>query len=360
MKKPMTSRERVLAAISHAEPDRVPIDYMANGGINGRLMQHFGVDVAGYYSMLDALGVDYRTVHVPYIGPRLHAEIPGINVDPQWGIQTVWIQHESGGYSDFTGFPLKDATAQMLESWPMPSPDDFDYASIRDQIARYPDKCIVLGGGFGDIINTTGMIRTQEQALVDLATRDEAAMAYIDRRLAIKLEIFERSIEAAKGGIDIVLTEEDLGTQKGPMISMSMFRKLFRPRHQRFVDVAVAHGLPVMTHCCGSSSWAFEDFIEMGITIVNTLQPEATNMSPAYLKATFGDRLSFHGCISTAGPVAHGTVADVVASCRETLDIMMPGGGYCFSPTHALQDNSPTENVVAMYETARTYGRYDR
>ena len=113
-----------------------------------------------------------------------------------------------------------------------------------------------------------------------------------------------------------------------------------------------------MIHTCGSSSWAYEDFIDMGVDAVDTLQPEAANMSPEYLKATFGGRLAFHGCISTAGPVSFGTVDDVVADCRRTLDIMMPGGGYCFAPTHQLQDNSPTENVLAMYETAAAHGHY--
>ena len=96
----------------------------------------------------------------------------------------------------------------------------------------------------------------------------------------------------------------------------------------------------------------------MGIHVVDTLQPEAKDMAPAYLKKTFGDRLAFHGCISTAGPVSFGTVDDVVADCRKTLEIMMPGGGYCFAPTHQLQDNSPTENVLAMYETAWQFGAY--
>lgn len=81
-------------------------------------------------------------------------------------------------------------------------------------------------------------------------------------------------------------------------------------------------------------------------------------MSPAYLKKTFGGKLAFHGCISTAGPVVTGTVNDIVKYCRDTLDVMMPGGGYCFSPTHALQDNSPLENVLAMYETAQRDGVY--
>ncbi|MEI8245322.1 MAG: hypothetical protein WCI51_05790 [Lentisphaerota bacterium] len=81
-------------------------------------------------------------------------------------------------------------------------------------------------------------------------------------------------------------------------------------------------------------------------------------MSPEYLKKNFGGRLAFHGCISTAGPVATGTVDETIDYCRKTLGIMMPGGGYCFAPTHDLQDNSPTENVVAMYKTVKKYGKY--
>jgi len=96
----------------------------------------------------------------------------------------------------------------------------------------------------------------------------------------------------------------------------------------------------------------------MGVKAVDTLQPEATDMSPRYLKEKFGGRLAFHGCISTAGPLAFGTVEDVINNVKETLEIMMPGGGYCLAPTHAIQDNSPTANVVAMYEAAHKYGKY--
>jgi uroporphyrinogen decarboxylase len=113
-----------------------------------------------------------------------------------------------------------------------------------------------------------------------------------------------------------------------------------------------------MLHSCGSSSWTFDDYIEAGLKAVDTLQPEAKNMAPAYLKEHFGGRLVFHGCISTGGPVAFGTVEEVIDNIKETLDIMMPGSGYCFAPTHSLQDNSPVENVVAMYTTAHQYGRY--
>jgi uroporphyrinogen decarboxylase len=139
---------------------------------------------------------------------------------------------------------------------------------------------------------------------------------------------------------------------------MELFRKHIRPRHEQLFRLAKAYDLPTVLHSCGSSSWAYEEYIEMGLNVVDTLQPEAKDMDPAYLKKAFGGRLAFHGCISTAGPVAHGTVRDVIASCRKTLEIMMLGGGYTFAPTHLLQDNSPTENVVAMYETAKKYGTY--
>jgi len=151
---------------------------------------------------------------------------------------------------------------------------------------------------------------------------------------------------------------EDLGTQIGPLIGMDLFRKHILPRHQKLFELAKAYELPIMIHTCGSSSWAYEDFIKAGVRAVDTLQPEAKDMHPAYLKKRFGGRLVFHGCISTAGPVAFGTREDVIKNVRETLEIMMPGSGYCLAPTHALQDNSPVENVVAMYEAAHYYGQY--
>jgi uroporphyrinogen decarboxylase len=142
------------------------------------------------------------------------------------------------------------------------------------------------------------------------------------------------------------------------MISGELYARHLRPRHQRVIDLAKAYGACVAIHSCGSSSWVFDQFIEMGIDVVDTLQPEARDMAPTTLKARFGDRLAFHGCISTAGPVAKGSVQETVENVRQTLEVMMPGGGYALSPTHMLQDNSPTENVLAMYEAAHTYGRY--
>ncbi len=358
MKRTMSSKERVLTAFARQEADRVPIDYSANPGIDGRLKAHYALDKGDHEGLLQALGVDFRHVAAPYVGSKLHADLPGASVD-LWGIHRRWIEHDTGGYWDYCDFPLREATPDIIETWPMPSPDDFDYSQVAAQCKALGEYAVVTGGaGLPDIINSTGMIRTMEQVLVDLILDDEACLRYIDRRIDVLYEVTRRTLEAAQGGIDVLAMGEDLGTQRGPTISLELFRKQIRPRHQRFVDLGKAYGIPVMIHSCGSSSWAFDDFGQMGIDVVDTLQPEARDMAPAYLKERFGDRLSFHGCISTAGPVAYGTVEDVVQNVRETLETMMPGGGYALAPTHQLQDNSPTENVVAMYEAARAYGAY--
>ena len=355
----MNSKERVLTAFGRGEPDRVPINYMANPAIDGRLKEHFGLSADDGEGLLEALGVDFRGVGAPYVGERLHAEVPDRRVDGMWGIHVRRIEHGSGEYWDYCDFPLKDADLEAIENWPMPSPDDFDYSHVADRCTQLKDYCVCAGSmGACDIINSTGMIRSMEQVLIDLATDDPACLRFIDRKIECTLEVISRTLGAAGGGVDFLWLGEDLGTQIGPLIGMEIFRKHIRPRHQRFVDLAKHHGLPVMVHSCGSSSWAYDDFIEMGIDVVDTLQPEAKDMAPAYLKGRFGDRLAFHGCISTAGPVASGTVADTVADVRATLEVMMPGGGYALCPTHMLQDNSPTANVVAMYETAKDCGRY--
>lgn len=356
----MNSNERVLKALAYQQPDRVPINYSSNSGINGRIKKYYRLKPDDDEGLLRALGVDFRSVGVAYKGPKRHPDIPERGViSTEWGIHKRWIEHETGGYWDYCDFPLSDAGLEAVEKWPMPSPDDYDYSGVAERCRRFSDYCVVAGSaGVPDVINSAGMVRTMEQVLVDLALDEPAGLRYIDRKLEIIYEVTARTLEAGNGGIDLLWMGEDLGTQIGPMISLNLFRKQIRPRHQIFIDLAKSFDLPVIIHSCGSSSWAFPDFIEMGIDAVDTLQPEARDMSPEYLKQTFGGRLAFHGCISTAGPVATGSVEDTISYCRRTLDIMMPGGGYCFAPTHSLQDNSPTENVVAMYETAREYGRY--
>lgn len=355
-----SSKERVMITLHKGVPDRVPINYLSNPGIDLRLKTALGLKHADNIGLKKAIGVDFAGVAAAYTGPQLHREISGLRVDPVYGIRTKWIEHESGGYWDYCDFPLRNARLEEIENWPLPSSDEFDYAAV-PALCKQNRKFAVFTGGPGvpDVINSTGMLRGMEQVLIDLITEDPAGMRLIQRKGDLQAEVLFRTLEAADGLIDFVWLGEDLGSQNAPLIGLELYRNIIRPVHQRFINIAKYFGVPVMIHSCGSSSWAYEDFIEMGIDAVDTLQPEAKDMAPEYLKKRFGGRLAFHGCISTAGPVAYGTPPEVTEYCRNTLEIMMPGGGYCFAPTHALQDNSPVENVLAMYQTAQKYGWYE-
>lgn len=354
----MTSRERTRQAFEHKKTDRVPIDYTANSGIDRRLKEYVGLEPGDSEGLLRALNVDFRNVTPKYSGPELHTAPEGVRTNP-WGAHMRWVEHETGGYWDYCDWPLEEASLEDVERFPMPSPDDFDYDAVLARIESLGDYYLVVGdAGYADVINATGMVRTMSTTLMDFALGEPASIRYAERRCAIQLEVLERVLDRAAGRIDMVYIGEDLGTQIGPMISLDMYRSILKPFHTRFVDLAKRYGAAVMFHSCGSSSWVYPDLIELGVDVIDTLQPEAKDMAPAYLKGEYGDRLSFHGCISTAGAVAYGSREDVQRDVRDTLQTMMRGGGYALSPTHALQDNSPTENVIAMYEAAMEYGEY--
>jgi len=355
----MTSRERVVTAFHRGEPDRVPLNYETNPAIHARLCKHFGLRGLERDPLLECLQTDFRAVAAPYVGKPLHAPSDDCHVSPEWGWRTRWIEHSTGGYDEFSSFPLIDADAEQIAAWPLPSPDDYDYSFVPARCAQHPDRALYTGhGSIGDILNTTGFLMGVERIMMEIIDPDSPVQALIDRRMAQGLACMERTLEAAKGRIDFLFLGEDLGTQRGPIISMDTYRRFIKPRQKKFVDLAKAYGIPVLVHSCGSSTWVYGEFVEIGVSVVEALQPEAAGMSPATLKKDWGDKLAFHGAISTAGALATGTVEDMRRDVRDTLYIMMPGGGYCLAPTHALQDNSPTENVLAMYETALEYGRY--
>jgi len=361
-KETMSSKERVRLALNFEKTDRVPIDYSTNSTVNSRLKTALGLSANDSQDdLLDILGVDYRSISVPYTGKPLFPERDGMSVDAQYGFYYKWIENEFGGYNDFCYFPLKGASSETIHAFPAPNPDDFDYSLVTEQVHRYRDKAIYVGSaGISDIINSLGRVMGMEDTLVNLLEDDEATLDLANRKVSFELGKMERMLDAivkAGGTPDFLWIGEDLGTQIAPMISKALFRKIFRPIMQRFVNLANAYSIPVMVHTCGSSSWAYEDFIEMGIRAVDTLQPEAANMSPIYLAEKFGGRLAMHGCISTA-MLANLSVPELEKVCRRTLETLMPVGGYQFAPTHMIQDNTPVENIVAMYNAAHQLGRY--
>ncbi|MDQ1256345.1 MAG: uroporphyrinogen decarboxylase [Candidatus Hydrogenedentes bacterium] len=355
----MNARERVMTAFRHREPDRVPVDYLANSEIDRAVKAHFGLEPGDSEGLCKAFGVDFRGCYCGYTGPKLHEAPEGMQVN-EWGVHTRWIEHSAGGYWDFCHFPLAGSiTVDDVNRFAMPSPDDYDYESMRAYCDAHEDYPIVLGGaGVGCIINRCGQVRGMMDTLCDVTTGDPAGMRLVDRINDTDLETLRRALDSVGNRVQIFCMGEDLGTQKGPIVAPDTFRNVLKPRAQRFIDLAKKYDLLVMFHTCGSSSWAFDELADMGVDIIDTLQPETANMEPAFLKKTFGHKLCFHVMVSTAGVLAFGSAQDVRDEVRRLLDIMMPGGGFALSPTHLIQSNSPVENVVALYETAREFGAY--
>ena len=194
----MVPRERVKATFAYQKTDRVPINYHSNPGIDARLKAYFGLNQEDNEGLLEVLGVDFRAIGVPYIGPRLHKEILERNVDPEWGIHTRWIEHGSGGYWDFCDFPLRDADEDMVKAWSMPTADDYDYSGLDEACKRNEKYALYVGDpGLGCIMNTAGFFRSMEQMFIDLATDEPAGLLLIDRFLDLH---FKRMEHTRKGG----------------------------------------------------------------------------------------------------------------------------------------------------------------
>ena len=356
-KETMSARERVLKTFNSEKTDRVTIGYEANPLIHGRFLEALGVTGE---ELPYALGMDYLGIGIPYTGKPLFEEMPDRRTDPIDGFRMRWAENLSGGgYWDFCDFPLQDAEDDDIDKYPVANPDDFDYEGLAGQIEKKRDFALHIGHpGVPDIINSMGRIMGMEDILCNLQIGHEPTLNLILRRAQSSLGVFERVLEKYKGEIDFIWLGEDLGTQIAPMLNLEVYRNRIKPIHKMFADMAKCYNIPSLMHTCGSSSWAYEDFIELGISGVDTLQPEAANMSPEYLKKSFGGRLAFRGCISTAGPLAYGSTEETRSVCMETLEIMKQGYGYHFAPTHQIQDNTPVENLLAMYQAVHDFGSY--
>lgn len=344
----MTPKERVLAALNHIQPDRVPLDYLGTPEINELLLKHFRT--ADMEVVLCGLGVDLRTVGPAYVGPPL---APGRDM---WGVERRPVRNQAGTYEEPCNFPFRDmVSVEEVERYPWPSPDWFDFSVIPEQCRRYEQYGIVFGSmGVMDLINGIAFGRGVEQTILDIADENPVYLALAEKRFGFYLEYSRRGLEAGRGMIDIFFVGDDYGTQRGLLMSPAKWRKLFAPKLQQMIDLGHAYGCKVMLHSCGSTRQLMDDFVSMGLDVYETVQPEAEGMKPEELKAAYGDRLAFHGTISTQRTLPFGTPDDVRAEVRRRIETVGRGGGLILAPAHNIQPDTPLENVLALYDEART------
>ena len=344
----MTSKERVLTSLKWQEPDRCPIQVYLTPEIQQQLERHFGTK-----DILPRLGVDFRGVGAPYKGP-MKAAHDGISYD-FWGVGYKMVRHEAGGeYAEAFELPLAALTTlDDVARYPWPDPDAFDYSGVAAACARLKDFAVCGGGaGMPDILNGVSRGRGMEQVMIDIATRDPVGLAIIQRRVEVCYQHLRRLLQAGGGKIDILCIGEDMGNQNGRMFSPRDFAAVFRPALRRFIDLAHEFGAKAMCHSCGDTHELMPDLMDMGLDILDAMQPEPAGMDVAKIRALCRGRMAFCGLISTQDTLPFRDETACRREARHRLDVLARGGGYIFSPAHCIQAGTPLRNVLAIYEEA--------
>ncbi len=339
----MTSRERVLAAVNRQTPDRTPRDFWAETPTMNRLYAHLGH--RDEQRLLDDLGIDIARVEA--VGPP-EQTLPGGVIRNLWGEQYVHNATEWGPMREDVPGALAGAICEAdLEAFPWPTPDCFDYSGLPAACDRAGDRAILYG--FADVWQRPGLVRGWEAFFLDMAERPDWCRALSQRFADFYVEDYTRAQEAAGGRIDLFLLISDLGSQNGPLISLPMFRRMVAPYLKRVIDRIHHLGARVMFHSCGGIAPFIPDLIELGVDILDPIQPVGPDMQPAALKARYGDRLCFHGGIDMQRLLPLGSPEEVAAEARRYCETLGAGGGYILAPAHLFQPDVPAANILAMY-----------
>jgi uroporphyrinogen decarboxylase len=355
-------RRRVLQAIDHQRPDRVPIDFWATPEVFQRLCRELGLP--DRESLLRRFGVDLRYVEGPAFVGQERRRHPDGTVEDLWGVRRKVVEVQTAvdtwRYKHVVQAPLASAESVAdIEGYPgWPSPDWWDYSALARQCEEHAGHAVVVKGNRLDRtaqLKAMMYLRGMEQIYVDLAQNPALVEAMIERIRDYYLAYNERVFTALGGKAEIFMMGDDFGTQQGPMMSLRMWRRFFRPAFRAFVEQAHRHGLKVMHHSCGSVRYLMEEFIDAGLDILQALQPRARGMDLAELKREYGAHITFHGGMDIQQTLPLGTPAEVAADVRRLVQAGAPGGGYIICTAHNLLPDVPSENILAMIEAYREY-----
>jgi len=383
----ITPRERVLTAMRHETPDRVPVDFLATPEIWERLIAHLNLDPAGigpaeYFdpareALLPHFEIDCRVLsYDQFCTPPDSLLHPGSHVD--WWISMnrstpnrmwrqintddtfndIWSTHSYkmetavGAYEGFKTWPLSQATSiEDLKKHPWPTPDWWDFSPV-PAIMRELDAHTPYHFRFriGSIFELGWQLRGLEEFMIDLASQPEFPMYIMDRMTEILLENLRRLLEVAGDRLDMVYFYDDIATQQSLMISKKMWRQYVRPHHVKLIELAHQYGKPVMYHTDGAIRQMLPELIDMGVDLLNPLQPDAKDMDLEAIKSEFGGKLAFHGGVDIMRTLPKGRPEQVQAEVRERVRQLGPGGGYILCSSHHIQPDTPITNVIAMYD----------
>jgi uroporphyrinogen decarboxylase len=402
----MTSRERVLSALNHREPDRVPIDFSGHrsSGIAAmaypKLREFLGLpprpirvyDVVQQLAIvdedvLDRFGVD--TIELgrgfaldeeswsPWILPDgTPCFVPswtGLERDDRWIIRSKTgkvLAHMPEGvlYFEQTYYPFLDsddlqAVSSALEEsmWTAvaspPGPIDSQALSEGAKRLRQKTDRAIIGLFGGNLFEIAQFLYRNDRFMMMLAAEPKHAHRFLDKLVEVHLANLEQFLADVGEYIDIILFGDDLGMQTGPLMSPQMYRDFFKPRHQLLWNRAKQLAdVKVMLHCCGGVRELMADLIEAGLDAINPVQISCSGMDASQLKDEFGKDITFWGggC-DTRDILPNGTPQQVAENVKEQVKILRPGGGFVFQQVHNILANVPPANIVAMFDAVNEY-----
>lgn len=376
----MNPRERVVKALNHEESDRIPLDLGTTNvttitvGAYTRLKEYLGIKeeskveiieraqqlVKPEKKVLRLFGIDTRSI---WLKRPKNWEMPlredNSYID-EWGITRRKTQ--DSWYFDPVIFPLKEANISDLQEYPWPDPDDPErFKGLKEEAEKLyqNDEYAIVVDPTGSIpFANAQMLRGFDTFLVDLMLNQKFAEALMEILLEFQIKLLRSLFNKVGNYIDVIKIADDLGTQSGLMISPMLYRKLIKPRHRQLISFIKKNTkAKVLFHTDGGVYPLIEDFIEIGVDILNPIQVSASAMDPKRLKKEFGGQLCFWGGIDTQDILPRGTIKDVEDEVKKRIDELAPGGGYILAPIHNLQPDVPPENIYTMYKVAQEYGR---
>ncbi len=369
----MTHRERLLAALEHREPDRVPMDLGTarfTGIVKGayeNLCSHLGFGQAGPVidRMQQLVDPDERVLQHLDVDARAFAQgAPdrGADVDlgegryrDEWGV--VRRQPPGCPYYDLEVCPLAgELTPEKLARYPWPDPTDPGrFRGLREQALRLRQTgYAVIYSARLNLVHTTQYLRGFEDWFLDMGQDHALFQSLMQACWEVLAELNRRALGEVGDLIDVVAYGDDIGMQDRPICSLPLYRKLIRPFQEQVVGLIRAHtGAKILYHTCGSVYRYLPDFIDMGIDAINPVQVSAKDMEPGRLKREFGERIAFWGGIDTQRLLPRGTPEEVRAEVRRMFELMGAGGGWVLSSVHNIQPDVPPENVLAMLAAGR-------
>jgi uroporphyrinogen decarboxylase len=382
----MNSRERVLTALSHREPDRVPYDLGALGpsGISiqayrnllGYLHSEEKGEVGDIASQRAKLSEDFLR--------RFRVDTRSFRVRPQgsWSLQ----MREEAGYSFFYDewgigrkravdqglhffifhHPLAEVETSDLPRFPWPDPlDPNRLAGVENEMAalrKAADPAFVLGSSFSSgLLQFGAQLEGHERFFTGLVLDPRRAEWLLDKLLELKVKFYRNVLDRMGEWIDVVCEMDDFGHQQSLWVSAAMFRRLIKPRYaELFSFIKKRYGKKILLHSDGAIYPLIPDIIEMGVEILNPVQVGAQGMGDTRkLKKEFGDALSFWGGgVDIQRILPFATPQEVEGEVKRRIEDLAPGGGFVFAATQAIQPETPPENIVAMWNALQKYGVY--